>query len=293
MANMAVSALRRLDVPHEQRREIFSEVLKLPAFQGMAWDQTSPEVIEKIWETICRLTGQPDPFIHEKELQNERVLALAPVFRRWIQQAEDPLKTAVHMAIIGNSVDLMIDNHAEAIEAAVRDGLLRNLPEAPYTQFSNALKHARRLVYLGDNSGEIVFDKLLLECIREFTDPDICFVVRRVPTLNDVTRKEAEDVGIAEVASVIENGINGPVPGTLLSRCAAALRELMASADLIISKGGGNFDVLEGDIQRVMTDTTFLLLCKCHPYERYFGRDRGDPILWNCFCHASDSNASR
>lgn len=196
MAKMVVSALRRLNVPHESRREIFSEVLKLPAFWGMGWDQTSPEVIEKIWETICRLTGQPDPFIQEKRSQNQRVLALAPVFSRWIHQAEDPLKTAVHMAIIGNSIDLMIDNNAEAIEAAVREGLLRNLPEAAYAQFSNGLKNTRRFAYLGDNSGEIVFDKLLLECIRELIDPDIYFVVRSVPTMNDVTQKEAGDVGI-------------------------------------------------------------------------------------------------
>ncbi|MEJ2586280.1 MAG: ARMT1-like domain-containing protein [Deltaproteobacteria bacterium] len=288
VTNMAVSALRHLGVPHEERREIFSEVLQLPVFRGRDWDQTSPEVIEKIWETIRSRTHQTDPFLEAKRLQNERVLDAAPVLRRQIQAADDPLKTAVHMAIIGNSIDLMIDNHAEGIEAAVKEGLGRHLPKAPYALFSNTLKSARRIVYLSDNAGEIVFDKLLLEFMRDMMNPEVYFVVRSVPTMNDVTLKEARDVGISDVATVIENGISGPVPGTCLARCSQKLRQQMECADLIISKGGGNFDVLEEDLWQLNTDTTFLLLCKCHPYERYFRRDRYDPIIWNRFLDGPD-----
>jgi hypothetical protein len=280
---MAVAALRHLEVPQEDRRDILGEVLQLPVFQGKDWDRTSPEVIEDIWDIIRSCTGQTDPFLKAKTLQNERVLDVFPLLRRQIQKADDPLKTAVHMAIIGNTIDLMIDNHAEGIEAAVNEGLARHLPESPYALFSNTLKSARRIVYLGDNSGEIVFDKLLLEFIQKLTRPEVYFVVRSVPTMNDVTLKEAQDVGISDVATVIENGISGPVPGTLLSRCSPELREQMASADLIISKGGGNFDVLDEYFWQLKNNTTFLLLCKCHPYERYFHLNRYDPVLWNRF----------
>ena len=283
ISNMAISALRRLPISSERRQEIFTSILQIPAFQGMSWHLTSPEIIEQVWETICRETNQRDPFLQEKELQNQRVAAILPFLRDEVEKSEDPLRTATRLAIIGNSIDLMVDNHAVDIQQTVVHGLELPLPDHAYSAFSKKLHRTRNLVYLGDNSGEIVFDKLFMETIRDLLEIDIHFVVRSTPTMNDVTLKEANEIGISEVANIVENGVDGPVPGTVIRRCSQALNELLQSTDLIISKGGGNFDVLEEETDTLGTDVSFLLLCKCRPYRRYFGQKLYGPILWNIF----------
>jgi hypothetical protein len=278
---MSVAALRQLPVTSEQRRDIFAEGLQIPAFQRLSWDIRSPEIIEALWRIICSRLGKADPFREQKAAQNQRVSAILPFLRETVRKSERPLQTAVHLAVIGNAIDLMVDNHAEDIEETVRAGLKDPLPEDAFAAFFDKLGEAQKLVYLGDNCGEIVFDKLLMETIREQTDADISFVVRSVPIMNDVTRQEAEEMGVASVATVVENGIDGPVPGTLFDRCSPDTRELLRSADLILSKGGGNFDVLDQEAGRIGTDIAFLLLCKCHPYRRYFQRDLQLPVIWN------------
>jgi len=121
-----------------------------------------------------------------------------------------------------------------------------------------------------------------LEIIRETYHPQVVFVVRSVPALNDATRSEAEMVGLDQVAAIMPNGLTAPVPGTILSRCSPELREAIREADLVISKGGGNFDALEGE-KDLGADISFMLLSKCIPYCRYFQTGMFQPILANFF----------
>ncbi len=107
-------------------------------------------------------------------------------------------------------------------------------------------------------------------------------MVRSVPALNDATRSEAEMVGLDQVATIMPNGLQAPVPGTILSRCSEELRELIREADLVISKGGGNFDTLEGE-KDLGADISFMLLSKCIPYCHYFQTGMFQPILANFF----------
>jgi uncharacterized protein with ATP-grasp and redox domains len=158
----------------------------------------------------------------------------------------------------------------------------RPWPEEPFAAFRGKLEKTRSLVYLGDNSGEIVFDKLLLETIRETYQPKVVFAVRSVPALNDATQSEAEWVGLDQVAVLMPNGLQAPVPGTILSRCSEELRESIREADLVISKGGGNFDTLEGE-KDLGADISFMLLSKCIPYCHYFQTGMFQPVLANFF----------
>ena len=118
--------------------------------------------------------------------------------------------------------------------------------------------------------------------IRELT-AEIVFVVRSVPTLNDATLAEARSIGIDKIARVIENGVDGPLPGTLLSRCSNEVRDVVNRSDLIISKGGGNFDTLDEERNHLNKNIAFLLLSKCEPYYKHFGVKLYDPILANYF----------
>jgi uncharacterized protein with ATP-grasp and redox domains len=104
-----------------------------------------------------------------------------------------------------------------------------------------------------------------------------------VPTLNDATLKEAKSVGLDKIATVIENGIDGPLPGTLLSRCSGEVNDLVHWSDLIISKGGGNFDTLDEERKHLNKNISFLLLSKCEPYCNHFDMKLYQPILANSY----------
>ena len=128
-----------------------------------------------------------------------------------------------------------------------------------------------------------MFDKLLIETIKQNCTPEITFVVRSVPTLNDATLKDAKSIGLDKITTVIENGIDGPLPGTVLTRCSGQVRDLVHKSDLIISKGGGNFDTLDEERKRLNKNISFLLLSKCEPYYNHFGVKLHYPILANSY----------
>ena len=275
--------MRKLPLEEEVVGKIYARILEVPAMRGLCWDITSPELIEGIMEEINRAMGDPDPFFSEKREQNSKIMALYPVFERVVAESSDPLYTAVKLAIIGNAIDFMMSDNSDRIEDFIMESLEGPFPAKGYTAFAEQVKRSKQILYLGDNSGEIVLDRLLIETMKAQHGPEILFVVRSVPSLNDATRKEAASVGMDKVATVVENGTAGPVPGTILKRCSEEIRDRFQEADLIISKGGGNFDSLEGEIKGLQQNITFMLLSKCYPYARYFGVPEKQPILANFF----------
>lgn len=279
---MTITAVRKLTADEKLIRDLTVRTLAIPALQGRQWDLTSPEVIEQVMKIISETFDTPDPFHALKQEQNRIALDLYPALRQMVREADDPLQTAVKLAIVGNAIDLMVTDRLPDLENLVRRELQQPLPEQALSAFLNKLTQARTIVYLGDNCGEIVFDKLLLETLAAFSSPQVTFVVRSVPALNDATRAEAEMVGLEQVASIMANGLAAPVPGTMLARCSSSLREKIRDADLVISKGGGNFDTLEGE-KDLGSDISFLLLSKCIPYNHYFRTEMYRPVLANFF----------
>jgi uncharacterized protein with ATP-grasp and redox domains len=208
---------------------------------------------------------------------------LYPSLKQMVNEALDPLYTAVKLAILGNSLDLMVADSAFTFENSIKNRIEAPLSRKIYSAFEQQLRASNRLVYFGDNAGEIVFDKLLIETIKELHSAEIVFVVRSVPTLNDATLTEARSIGIDNIARLIENGIDGPLPGTLLNRCSSEVKQLVHRSDLIISKGGGNFDTLDEERKHLNKNISFLLLSKCEPYYRHFGVEIYQPILANYY----------
>ena len=200
-----------------------------------------------------------------------------------VNAGDDPLYLAVKLSILGNSMDLMVADTSVSVENSISEKAKLPLSEDNYSAFKQQLKASKHVLIFGDNAGEIVFDKLLIETIRKIYQPEITFVVRSVPTLNDATLKEATAVGLDRVVTVIENGIDGPLPGTLLNRCSREVNNLVRRADLIISKGGGNFDTLDEERKHLNKNISFLLLSKCHPYCTYFDTNLYQPILANFY----------
>ena len=278
---MSITAIRSLGVEEGALRELYRTILEIPSLRGRSWNVTSPEILELVMNLMMRATGKKDPFREIKALQNKRILKVVPFLKKLLSEAADPLQTAVKLAVLGNTIDLMMGNRPTDIENSIAEKLKEPVSERAYQEFRRRLDECRSIVYLGDNAGEIVFDRLLIEVIRELGNIDIVFVVRSVPTLNDATLSEARVAGIHEVATVIENGIDGPCPGTVLRRCSQEVRDLINRADMVISKGGGNFDALEEEKGEVRDKITFMLLSKCTPYCNFFGVNLHQPIL----CH--------
>ena len=279
IVTMTVIAIRELGIQGDRAKDLLARILAIPSLRGLTWNVTSPEVLETVMHRIRDATHKIDPFQEVKALQNRRMMAIVPFLKDTLKAAQDPLYTAVKLAVIGNTIDLMMGNRPIDIENSIAERLKDPISDSAYREFRNRLARCRSLVYLGDNAGEIVCDRLLMETIRQTHDVDMVFVVRSVPTLNDATRREAESVGIHETATILENGIDGPCPGTILGRCSQAVRKRIGDADLIISKGGGNFDALEEEEEEIKGKITFMLLSKCTPYCNFFGVGLHQPIL--------------
>jgi hypothetical protein len=280
---MTITSLRKLPLDESAVKTLYTDILEIPALHGLRWDTTSVEVIEDIWGKIVKRVNTPDPFSSEKADQNRKIMNLYPYLEKMVNAAADPLFMAVKLSILGNSMDLMVADNSVTIENSISEKVKMPLSNENYLQFKQQLKASKHVLIFGDNAGEIVFDKLLIETIKKLHHPEITFVVRSMPTLNDATLKEAKSVGLDKIVAVIENGIDGPVPGTLLNRCSSKVNDLVQQSDLIISKGGGNFDTLDEESKHLDENISFLLLSKCYPYCNHFNIKLYQPILANFY----------
>ena len=284
---MSITAIRKLPLDEDEIKALYEDILEIPSLRGLHWDTTSAQVIEDIWQKIVDKMGTADPFYVEKADQNKNIMDLYPFLENMLDEAEDPLYLAVKLAILGNSLDFMVADDSLDVASTITDRVKMPLPNDVYLEFKQQLQACSRLVYFGDNAGEIVFDKLLIETIQKIYSPEIVFVVRSTPTLNDATLTEANAIGLQKIVRVVENGIDGPLPGTLLNRCSSEVVDLIHQADLIISKGGGNFDTLDEEKEHLKKNITFLLLSKCVPYHRHFGIEIYQPIMSNFYQNPS------
>ena len=276
---MSLEVARLAIEDEEGVRRFTEEILKLRPLKGEDWGVTSPEVIRDVWIILQHISGKADPLKGIKEEQNRRALELLPQVKEQILRSHDPLEEAVRFAIAGNSIDAMIKAR-EATEGMCEILQGHAVDPVELGRFRERLERARTIVYLGDNCGEIVLDRLLIETIRDRYDLDVIFVTRTLPVLNDATLQDAISVGMEEVAQVAENGIPEPFPGTVLQKASPQVRTLMEGADLIISKGGGNYDSLTEE-ERLKGKVTFLFQAKCYPYCSLHRLPLGGLIVYN------------
>jgi hypothetical protein len=280
---MSIAAINRLSLDDTLARDLYSDILTIPGLQGLEWNQASPDILEIIMKKISAAVDDPDPFHDEKINLNNRVLKIYPFLKKLVADSSDPLYTAAKISILGNSIDFMMPGGTAALEDFMIKQMDTSLSKNEFTKFVQKLSTTKRILYFGDNCGEIVCDKLFIKTIKNQYDIKVVFVARSLPTMNDATLKEAMDAGLDKVALVIENGINGPLPGTVLKRCSSRVKKLVDQSDLIISKGGGNFDSLGEEKNNLKTNITFMLLSKCQPYNKYFNTELHQPIIANVF----------
>jgi len=281
---MSLATLRKLQLDKKTIEGLYHDILEIPALRGDYWNITNEEVVELVFKKIMvKIDSTADLFHEEKLKQNRMILEIYPGLKQFVDAAPNPLNEAVKLAIIGNAIDFMVTHKSLDILELIKKRMEYALPVETFKEFVEMLNSARHLLYFGDNAGEIVFDKLLIETIKKRHNVEIVFVVRSVPILNDATLKEAKFVGMDKAATVIENGIDSPFPGTFFERCSREVREWVERADLIVSKGGGNFDTLDEERKRLDMNITFMCLSKCYPLKQHFGVELSQPIMANFF----------
>ncbi|MFW6132444.1 MAG: damage-control phosphatase ARMT1 family protein [Planctomycetota bacterium] len=249
----ALEAARFVTDDTSVHERVVRDVLRTAA--GMDLAQSPPVVGQRIHRDLRRLTGSVDPYRPAKDRFNRMALAVLPGCRRRIDEADDPLRTALRLAIAANVIDLGVDGSvSERGARRALDAALHEPFRGDVEGFRQTVEPVDDILYLADNAGEIVLDRLLIEQLR----PErVTVAVRGAPVLNDATRDDAAAAGLDEIVEVIDNGSDAP--GTILSDCNAAFRRRFAEADLVIAKGQGNYETLS-DAAR---DVYFLFKVKC------------------------------
>lgn len=252
------------------QKAIIQEAMR--AYTDIKLDQ-SPAVLSQIaYETCRRMTGVADPFAAAKRQANEAALRLYPELKARLAQSPDPLRDALVLAVAGNIIDLGIAQEYDLTEDIVKQ-LERGFDREDLVGFRATAEGARRILYLADNAGEIVFDRLLIEVLG----PErITLMVKAGPIVNDVLRADVEQVGLAEQVRVVDTGSN--YFGCPWEHISEAARAEFAAADLIISKGHANFETVselgaEGD------KAWYLLKVKCSEVARELQAHCGDVVL--------------
>ena len=217
---------------------------------------------------VRRECANADPYLPLKRRFNQRALALLPSLRELVVASDDPLVTASRLAVAGNVIDFASGQREGDIrlEATVQECLEAPLDIEPLRA---RLATAREVLYLLDNAGEAVFDRLLIEQIGPGR---VTAVARGGPTLNDVTREDAIEAGIE--VPVLDTGLD--TPGFDLALVAPGVRERFHQADLVVSKGQGNYETLDGVAHPGLF---FLLRAKCGPVARRLGVPLGSVVL--------------
>ena len=229
---------------------------------------TPAETGAKVYQIVSKVTGVEDPY---KEIKQKHILetkAIYPELEKIVANSDDPLLTAIKIAIAGNVIDLGV-NKAFDIVRDVRTILKQDFAIFDYSAFKKQLAKSENILYLGDNVGESVFDILL---IKELKRP-VKYAVRSIPIINDVTREDAIASGIDQVAEIVDSGCKSP--GIILSQSAPAFLNIFDTSDLVISKGQGNFEGLSGCNRQVF----FLLKAKCRIISNHLGVAEGSVIL--------------
>ncbi|MFC1631035.1 DUF89 domain-containing protein [Candidatus Omnitrophota bacterium] len=235
------------------------------------------EMGRELYALVIKKTGNKDPFKKIKQKSNRFALSLYPRLKKKVAGSKDKLLSAIELAIAGNIIDygvkhLNIDREIARIFDQEEKTIRRERPELfCYPELKKAIRRAKTILYLADNAGEIVFDRVFIEQLK---GKQVIFAVRGKPIINDALAEDAIFCGIDKIARVVSTGCDAP--GAILKFCSRSFRQMFAQwPELIISKGQGNFEALANQGQEIF----FLFRAKCPVVVKHLNCKMGDVIL--------------
>jgi len=263
--------------PKQQKQIIDGFARKIPK---ISLEVSPPEIARFGYKLLRMVCPDGDPYQEIKQKSNRISLRLLGKLKNKVKHSNDRLLKALELAIAGNIIDFGVKNNLN-----VKAELKRILVEESktihkksifhYSEFKRTLKGAKNILYLADNAGEVVFDRVLVEEIKkDFPDKDIYYAVKAKPIINDALLEDAKVCGIDKFVRVISNGTDAP--GTILALCSKEFKRIYKSADMIISKGQGNFESLSQEKRPIF----FLFMVKCPVVAEESGCKMGSIVLF-------------
>ncbi len=274
----ALDAARIAGADELIQKKIIDELSQL--IPNFSLETAPPEMGRAIYSLVGKISGVKDPFKEIKENSNKFALKLYPKLKQEINISEDRLLATVKLSIIGNIIDYRANNSlnvVEEIDHLFQGNFTINNENSSttfkYNQFKESLNKIDTIIYLADNAGEVVFDRLLIEELVEELGKQVIYVVRGKPIINDALIEDAIFCGINKVAKITSSGSDAP--GTIMKYCSSEFIELYQNAELIISKGQGNYEALSEEDKLIF----FLFKAKCSVIAENVGCNVGDMVL--------------
>jgi uncharacterized protein with ATP-grasp and redox domains len=233
-----------------------------------------PKMGQLIHRIVTEETGNTDPFLEIKKECNEIALKLQPELREIVEKSSDRFLTAAKLAIAGNIIDFATPTEfsSEIMSDTINNILSSPVDPASFELLKMNIEKADKILYLGDNAGEIIFDKIF---INELPNNKITFCVRGRPILNDALMGDAKKAGLTSMVKVINSGTD--LPGIISDECSTEFKNCFNEADLIIAKGQGNFETLNDSKKNIF----FLFKVKCSAVANETGSKIGDTVILN------------
>lgn len=258
----------------EKKSSYMHQVLEILYHHGQT--ESSPALAEKINELYYEFWGKGEDYTQAKQQYNKLLLEKESTIEEQIRTTGDYIKECIKYVCAANYIDFSaVENvNEQTFEKLLEKAGDATISEGEYQHFCEDLKAAKKLVYLADNCGEIVLDKILIEFLKEYYPGlQITVIVRGKDVINDATMKDAQEVGLTELVSCMGNG-NG-APGSVVTRFSEEARQVLLDADVIISKGQGNFESLYGE----GLNPYYMFLCKCELFVRRFGLTQYESVF--------------
>ncbi|MBN2722212.1 MAG: DUF89 family protein [Campylobacterales bacterium] len=256
LMNQALKVTKLLELDDIKSKKILDRTAQILTEHDFSY--TPPQIAKEIYEAISDITGDDDPVLLSKQLATQEALKIDTSFVQTI-------KDAIKMAVIGNVIDFGAQKQFELGEM-IQDHFSKEFSIDDFDTFEQELKTAKEIVVLGDNVGEHIFDKLLIETIKKHYDVKANYFVRTKPIINDVTPKEAQF--LSGCADIIDTGIE--TPGFEIHKTNTVSKEIFERADIVIAKGMGNFESLYQVAKRPIY---YLFIVKCNVVADAIGQD--------------------
>ena len=253
------------EMPEDKKREYMQRVLKVLAEAPDRYG--APVIVRTINEIQNEMFGMKQDYAEIKKHYNQIMMNHEEQVKRKIEQSKDPVKTGIQYAMIGNYIDFgaRINVNEEQLTELLNDNDRFVIDEKQYGELTDDLERAQKMVYLTDNCGEIVMDKLLIREIQKiYPKLKVTVLVRGAEVINDATLEDAVQVGLTEIAEVLPNGTD--IAGTWLEEISEEAKTVLEEADVIISKGQGNFETL----RKCGMNIYYIFLCKCDLFANTF-----------------------
>jgi damage-control phosphatase, subfamily I len=237
----------------------------------LSLDQTPAQMCKHVYQAVSEITGVSDPYQAIKETTNRQAMELLPFLRRKMERSSDRLSAALHMAAAGNVIDFGI-HHDFELERDI-EGILEQRFTIDDTELLRKdMKPDCRILYLGDNAGEIVFDTILVSELIAM-GANVVYTVKSGPVINDATMEDAEKTGMTAITKVIKTGADDI--GVNWQNVSQEFRDHVSKADIILAKGHGNYETCEDQPGNYY----FLLKSKCDIVANALGVKFGDLVF--------------